>query len=314
MNASFFARLKRAVSPAHAVFLSLIVSSAPILRADPGGAPADPDHNPPYSGIHVIGDSLSDTGRTSAVLTQVLGTAFPPLPYAPGRMSNGPVWIEYFAPQVRRAYEPLDNLSWAGANTGTLNVFTGLPGMLHQLNELIGSPARPLDRKALYVVFGGANDFLRIFGGEPAVPVIISGVANLLTIVDTLRKAGAENIVVVDLPDIGRTPRALAGGQASAQGATQLSMFFNGMLNQGLDALPYRVVRVSMFELLNNMVAHPDKYGLTNVTSPGIFNLANADTHLFWDDVHPTTRTHRYVADAVFHALARAGVLAHQAK
>jgi phospholipase/lecithinase/hemolysin len=312
MNRSLLRRLTGGFSPARAVLALLILSSTLANRGT--AAAAAPDHNPPFSGIYVLSDSLSDTGRTSAVLTQLMGTVFPPLPYAPGRMSNGPLWIEYFAPQVRRAYEPLSNFSWAGANTGTLNVFPGLPGMLQQLHELIGSPAKPLDPTALYVVFGGANDFFRIFEGAPAIPVVLEGVANLVKIVDTLQKAGAEHIVVVDLPDIGRTPRARAGGAASVQAATQLSQMFNALLNQSLDALPHRVVRVSMFDLLNNMVAHPHKYGFSDVTSPGLFNLAQADTHLFWDDVHPTTRTHRYVADAVFHALARAGLLAHQVK
>jgi outer membrane lipase/esterase len=143
---------------------------------------------------------------------------------------------------------------------------------------------------------------------------VLEGAANLVKIVDTLQKAGAEHIVVVDLPDIGRTPRARAGGPASAQGATQLSQMFNALLNQSLDTLPHRVVRVSMFDLLNDMTVHPHKYGFSDVSSPGIFNLAQADTHLFWDDVHPTTRTHQHVADAVFHALARAGLLAHQVR
>jgi phospholipase/lecithinase/hemolysin len=314
MNTSLLARFTRAISPARAVLVLSIVSFVLTIRAAAAVAPAPPDHNPPFSGIHVLGDSLSDTGRTAAVLLQVTGTTVPPPPYAPGRFSNGPLWIEYFAPQVRRAYEPLDNFSFAGANTGNLNVFPGLPGMFQQLQELIGSPAILLDPKALYVVFGGANDFFRIFEGAPPLPVVFAGVANVIKIVDTLQKAGAEHIVVVDLPDIGRTPRALAGGQASAQGATQLSMMFNGLLNQMLNGLPRGVVRVSMFDLLNDMVAHPYKYGFSNVTSPGIFNLAHADTHLFWDDIHPTTRTHQHVADAVFHALARAGLLAHQAR
>jgi outer membrane lipase/esterase len=308
------AQIKRAITPVVAVAFLLTLSIPVVAQAAAGGIPATPDHNPPFSAIYVIGDSLSDTGRTSAVLSQP-GFPFPPPPYATGRISNGPVWIEYLAPQVRRPYNALENFSWAGANTGTFNVFgAGLPGMLNELGELLTLTSGSLDPKALYVVFGGANDFFRIFNGADPATVIASGVTNLLTIVVTLRTAGAENIVVIDLPDIGRTPRAIAGGPASAAGATFLSTTFNTLLNHALDGLNFPVVRVSTFDLINQFVAQPKKFGFTNVTGQGILDLANADTYLFWDDVHPTTRGHRYVADEVFHALARAGKLGHSAK
>ena len=313
---TFLARLHRAFVPAFAVTALLTFSFTTSARADAGGIPAQPDHNPAYSAIVVLGDSLSDTGRTSAVLTQVLGTAFPPPPYAPGRISNGPVWIEYFAPMLRRSYEPLDNFAWAGATTGTLNVnATFLPGMLNELDEVAGippSPPRALDPKALYVVFGGANDFLAIFLGADPNNVIPAGVENLLFIVSTLHARGAQHIVVVDLPDIGRTPRARAGGANSAAAATFLSATFNSLLRTGLDALPFPVVRVSVFDLINKFVAQPHKYGFTNVTGQGILDLANSETYLFWDAVHPTTRSHRYVAEEVFHSLAAAGKLGQQ--
>src|SRR5688572_22340194 len=127
---------------------------------------------------------------------------------------------------IGRSYQPLDNFSWAGANTGYLNVFPGLPGMLDELNELRTPATRQLNKNALYVVFGGGNDFNRIFGGADPTEVISSGVTNVVTIVSSLRAAGAENIVVVDLPDIGLTPRA-AGASATA---TFLSMMFNANL------------------------------------------------------------------------------------
>jgi outer membrane lipase/esterase len=184
--------------------------------------------------------------------------------------------------------------------------------MLNELQEVVGVPPAPLDPRALYVVFGGANDFLSIFLGANPNTVITAAVTNLYTIVRTLRTFGAEHIVVLDLPDIGRTPRARAGGPAAAATATALSALFNTQLNLALNSLSFPVVRVSLFNLINDFVARPNKYGFSNVTSPGIYDLANADTYLFWDDVHPTTRAHRFVADEVFHALAAAGKLGQQ--
>jgi phospholipase/lecithinase/hemolysin len=292
-----------AVVAAAAVFtLTPLWSAAPLSP----GQPDLPDRKPPFSSLTVLGDSLSDTGRTYAAI------GIPPAPfYFNGRVSNGPIWAEYLAPRIRLAYNPLDNFSWAGANTGRLNVYAGLPGMLDELDELLPAFPRRLDKKALYVVFGGSNDFIRILvGGEDPMVVIPQAVGNLIRIVRTLQAAGADNIVVVDLPNIGLTPRARAGGPAIAAGATFLSVQFNQLLNGALNQLDFPVVRMSAFALLNAMVANPAAYGLTNVTDQGLFAPpGQGATYLFWDDIHPTTLAHSHVADAVFTAVADAGLM-----
>src|SRR5688572_11980585 len=160
---SFPTRFKRVLTPALAVATLLSFSFLASANAAAGEIPAQPDHNPPFPAINVLGDSLSDTGRTAGVIPGPFAFLYPSPPYASGRLSNGALWIEYLSPQLRLPYNPLDNFSWAGANTGTSNVYGSLPGMLNELAELIGSPAQPLDKKALYIVFGGSNDFFRIF-------------------------------------------------------------------------------------------------------------------------------------------------------
>lgn len=297
-------RLRRIL--ASLVAFGALLALAPFASAQSGkGNPDQPDRNPPFSAIYVIGDSLSDTGRTFAAI------GVPPFPYYNGRPSNGALWIEQFAPTVRLTYNPLDNFSWAGANTGRLNVFTGLPGMLDEIDELLALyPApRKLDKKALYVVFGGANDFFRILGAgaDPNV-VIPEGVANLITIVNRLKARGAENIAVVNLPDIGLTPRAKLAGAGPA--ATYLSALFNQLLTGALNSLPYPTVRVDLFALINAFVANPAAFGFTDVSTPALYLYpASSDTYLFWDDVHPTTRAHRFVSETVFKSLADAGLM-----
>lgn len=303
---SFSGGLRRAVFPiiAISVFVASLVGRV---------SASQPDQGPPFTSVCVIGDSLSDTGRTSAVLTQITGPAFPPLPYAPGRMSNGPVWIEYFTPMLRQNYQPLDNFSWAGAGTGHENVFGPvLPGMLDELAEVCTPATRRLNKNALYVVFGGANDFFRILQGADANVVIPAGVGNILQIVRSLHDAGAERIVVVDLPDIGLIPRVTAKGPIAVFGATYLSSIFNGMLNANLDTLDFPVVRVSLFHLLQDFVANKAKYGFTNISDAAVpFNVASAGSYLFWDDVHPTTRAHRFVAEEVYRAVLNAEWIMH---
>src|SRR4051812_6790316 len=154
-------------------------------------AATNPDTSTPgpasFKALYVLGDSLSDTGRTFAAI------GVPPAPYYyQGRTSNGPLWIEYLAPQLGMRYNPLDNFSWAGANTGRLNVFTGLPGILDEWDELRGETKHSLDKHSLYIVFGGANDFFRILSnGENPMVVIPEAVGNIIRLVAELKAAGA---------------------------------------------------------------------------------------------------------------------------
>ena len=46
-----------------------------------------------YSSLVVFGDSLSDTGNVYAAT----GGVIPGAPYASGRFSNGPIWLDTFA-------------------------------------------------------------------------------------------------------------------------------------------------------------------------------------------------------------------------
>jgi phospholipase/lecithinase/hemolysin len=303
---SFLPRFVRFLAPTFILPALLAFVGTPPTRAANAASPLET----PFSAVHVLGDSLSDTGRTVAVLSQVMPNVFPLPGYAPGRFSNGALWVEYFSAAVNLPYQPLNNFAWAGSASGRDNAFgPPLPGMLDQLDELLASSPRKLDHRALYVVFGGANDFFQMFapGANPDV-IIGQAVTNLITSVRTLHAAGAREIVVVDLPNIGLTPRANVP-PSNPQIATFLSGLFNQALGRALDQLEFSVVRVSAFALLNRFVAQPEAYGFTNVTTPGILNPTSGDTHLFWDDIHPTTRAHRFVSQAVFAAVAEAGLL-----
>ncbi len=282
-----------------AVLLTWLAPATNLLANNDGKG----QDKPSFTGITVIGDSLSDTGRTF----QAIG--IPPFPYYQGRVSNGPVWVEYLAPSLGLTYNPLDNFSWAGARSGRTNSFTGLPGMLDELDELL-STAKRLDNQALYVVFGGSNDFIRIFAGEDPTLVISEAVGNIMSIVTQLRARGAKHIVVVDLPNIGLTPRARAAGPAVAGTAAFLSTVYNELLNTALDSADKKIVRVSAFNILTMLASNPAAFGLTNVTDPGIalFPLP-ADSYLYWDDLHPTTIAHRVLADAIYEAVKAAGLL-----
>jgi outer membrane lipase/esterase len=251
-----------------------------------------------YSQLVVFGDSLSDTGNINAFTG---GVPFPP--YATGRFSNGPVWVETLAAGLGLAANPSllggTNYAYGGAPTG-LPVASSSPSLTDQVN-LQYLPTLGLggaDPNALYIVWGGGND---VRAGN-----ITSSVANLSAIITTLAGAGAVNFLVPNLPNVGLTPEAQAGGPAAVAAATFLSTTFNAQLAAALPGLQTSlgidIRTVDVFGFLNGVIANPSAYGISNTTArcySGITGVggpgtvcANPDEYLFWDGIHPTAAAH----------------------
>jgi len=139
-----------------------------------------------------------------------------------------------------------------------------------------------------------------------------------------LQAAGARNIVVFNLPDIGRTPAGTASGQPAQISA--ITGLFNTTLIGGLDTLGAPTMRVNIFALFNEILANPGAFGFTNVTTPACGTIASllctganfvvpdaATTFVFADGVHPTTAAHAVIAELVASMIegpAQVGVLA----
>lgn len=194
-----------------------------------------------FSQVVVFGDSLSDNGNLFAAIDG----AKPAGPYVNGRFTNGLVAVEVLAQQLGA---PLLDYAIGGALTGTDNQFAAEhaqvanTGMLSQVNRHLGGLAaegKGADPAALHVLWGGGNDFLAVINSGDASGiggVIKSGVANLVAEVDMLYDAGARNILVPLLPDLGTTFYGTSGAVAPAL-LTAVSQSFNGSLKTKLAAL-----------------------------------------------------------------------------
>ncbi len=61
--------------------------------------------------------------------------------------------------------------------------------------------------------------------------------------------------------------------------------------------------------LLDDMIAQPANYGLTNTTDHCIrpfeapFQCDNPDEYLYWDNIHPTAKVHKLIGIAAVEAL-----------
>ncbi len=190
----------------------------------------------PFSSLFVFGDSLSDTGNVSIVTGGAApGTAEP---YAPGRFSDGPLWVETLASGLGLAGQANpyllggNNYAFGGARTGAVGA---PPGVLAQVAGIWGvQPGRvPADPNALYVVVGGGNDMrdarsdvlLDDAGRQAAAQAAIN---NLASAISVLALNGARNVLISTLPDLGATPEAAFLGLTTV--STQVSGYFNALV------------------------------------------------------------------------------------
>jgi phospholipase/lecithinase/hemolysin len=257
-----------------------------------------------FSRMYVFGDSVSDTGNDF----KATGGLLPPSPpYFEGRFSNGPIWVDYLAQDLGLNPSPNTNFAFGGATTGSINTTVpGLPGLQQEINGF--TQANPsADANGLYIVQAGSNDYLGGGVTDPTVPL-----ANLSNAVTSLVGVGARNILVVNLPDLGKLPSANGNSQRSSS-LSLLANAHNAGLVQTLDALrpqlgsDVNLLGLDINTLLSSAIANPAEFNFTNVTDAclSVPSCASADQnqqnqYLFWDPFHPTTVAHKFIGDLAF--------------
>jgi phospholipase/lecithinase/hemolysin len=144
---------------------------------------------------------------------------------------------------------------------------------------------------------------------DPA-PYITNAIGSLYQNVMALYQGGARRFLILNVPDVGKTPAIrlldqLYPGVASFAGL--LSTGYNGALTDlvsALNTLPGMDARIlDVHEILDDAIASPAAYGFVNVTdaciTPGEppFTCRKPDTYAFWDGIHPTRALHALVAE-----------------
>lgn len=285
---------------------------------------------------------------------------FPPSPpYFGNRFSNGPIAAEYFADQIGISNDRVTNLAVGNAFSAPLPVSlaggaligngSSIPGPIgaglfplndrdisSQVDDFIAS-AGSLGADDLALLYASANDgalalnTIALTGLDPAsaLQVIQAGAAtnalNTAASAQKLINAGVGTVVIGNLPDIGLTPAAQAGGLSGIQASTGFSQATNAgleaqaaILNSKNSAVVYVV---DNFTLLGDIVANPAKYGLTNVTDPCISTQSCVmggsevqDTFLFWDQFFASTAVQEISGAAIADTINAPRTLAAQAE
>ena len=283
----------------------------------------------PYSNTVFFGDSLTDSGYFRPVLLQVVG----PSGALIGKFTTNPglVWSEYLADYYGTNASPNgngqtgDNYAAGGARNG-IDVNGGLgpiPSLATQMTRYLAAHGGKADPNALYTVWGGANDLFAVAANPSQAQAIIGGaVTAQVGIVGTLKAAGAQYILVPTLPDIGLTPSSRAGGPAAMGQGTALATAYNNALFGALAGQGMHVIPVDTFHFLQEVVANPSVYGLSNVTNAGCgvqpapagdsslfcnpasyVNPNVQNSYLFADGVHPTGGAHKIISQLAINML-----------
>jgi phospholipase/lecithinase/hemolysin len=276
-----------------------------------GAAPAMAQKTP-FSKIVTFGDSLSDTGNAY----QLTGGFFPSSPpNAPGRIGNGPLWVEHLAAVLGMELQPENQYAVAGARSDTGN-FNALLGLVQLANTGLASQtaayvqdAGPggIDPNALHTVWIGPNDIFTTLTFDGNINLtVLNAVQNTAQTVATLSHHGARHILVANLPDLGLTPLGLSRGPAFSGQLSALTDGYNASLHQSLNALEatgIRTIRLDTAGLIRDITHDPAAFGLVNVTGAALLSGGDPDDYLFWDPVHPTSAGHHAVAGRAVEAL-----------
>ena len=280
-----------------------------------------------YSALYAFGDSLSDAGNVY-VFT---GGAQPAAPYYAGEYSNGLNWIQDAS--IKLGLAPAapsllggNDYAWGGATTGYAPTSGGspVPSLTTQVGQFIaGLGANPAPSTGLYTVWAGANDISAIITGGitgiTAVSDAQGAAATEAAAIQALANKGATTFIVPLVPDLGLTPRLIAGGPLAEQFGTFLASTYNSALEadlQGLESTPGIHLRIAdTFTLLDQVVASPASYHFTDVSDPcyvGAYTgggtvCGSPNSYVFWDQLHPTAAADVIITDA---ALPEPGPLA----
>jgi phospholipase/lecithinase/hemolysin len=320
----------------------------------PTPIPLSPPYSPPpgLPGTFQNGPSYSQllwTGLQAANHLPVAGNLNPRglLPWGPPALDpNPPAGTNYAVGGARSRYHRFD---LTDPDTGQLvpqatwplppapGAATYYPFSLRgQFDQFAMDVSGIVDPNALFVVWSGSNDVgdaLLLFDPTAADPFanvnlrMQEALQDVGAVLGGLVTAGAEYLLVPNVPDLGLTPELKMKGSEAVLLATGLSAAYNVALEGIIGSLfsinsDLTVYSFDTFALLQQVAAHPGDFGFTNVTDPCLVNFfvgsvidpakpvtvcPNPDEFLFWDINHPSAATQQILANGMLSAIPEPG-------
>lgn len=280
--------------------------------------------------IIVFGDGLSDMGQWG----KLTNYKYPPADagFYESRWTNGKVWIELLAEKLDIKLTINENYAMGGATTGYYNIneplrqalqldsTVKLNGMLGQVEEFLSSN-NLIDDKTLFTLWAGGHDIGSYLDyGQPDLEQYPPS-ENFNKAVSMLVKAGAKNIMIGTMPDMGYTPVYL--GTEYQHKASSLC----AELNEGIEKIissyknsDVKFIKIDGAKIFSEVGMNPDKYGIkylepylpiniidfnnplekTNVVIPNREKGLNPEEFMYWWAVSASAKVHKIIADEAF--------------
>lgn len=280
--------------------------------------------------IIVFGDGLSDMGRWG----KLTNYKYPPADagFYGSRWTNGKVWIELLAEKLNIKLTLNENYAIGGATTGYYNIneplrqalqldsTVKLNGMLAQVEEFLSSN-NLIDDKTLFTLWAGGHDIGSYLDyGQPDLKLHPPS-ENFKKAVSMLVNAGAKNIMIGTMPDMGYTP--VYFGTENQHKASSLC----AGLNEGIDKIissyknsDVKFIKIDGAKIFSEVGTNPAKYGIkylesylpiniidfnnplekTNIAIPNKDKGLNPDEFMNWWAVSASAKMHKIIADEAF--------------
>nr|AAK53448.1 lipase/phospholipase B [Moraxella bovis] len=288
-----------------------------------------------FSQVIIFGDSLSDTGRLKDMVARKDGTLGNTLQPS-FTTNPDPVWSSLFAQSYGKTasantpYNPTGtNYAVGGARSGSevnWNGFVNVPSTKTQITDHLTATGGKADPNTLYAIWIGSNDLISASQATTtaeAQNAIKGAVTRTVIDIETLNQAGATTILVPNVPDLSLTPRAIYGESlmAGVQDKAKLaSSLYNSGLFEALNQSTANIIPANTFALLQEATTNKEAFGFKNTqgvacqmparttgaddvastslacTKANLIENGANDTYAFADDIHPSGRTHRILA------------------
>lgn len=245
--------------------------------------------------------------------------------YHGNRYCNGRVWIEVLAQRQGLAYDPHKNWSFFGHYS---------PNLVTNVTRFV---APPDVSTALFVVWVANADF--VYAITQYAPYTTNNLAtwtnalnqslsNHFTAIQILYTKGVRTLVMPNAVDLTKVPFYVGLSAANKSFIRQRVVDFNqgfaARLEQARATFPgLKIISPDIFVLLEDFLARPTDFGLTNALSGGQSIDALSDpaltdkslngpgaNYIFWDYLDPSARVHAIVADVTQQLLAPARIAA----
>jgi phospholipase/lecithinase/hemolysin len=180
---------------------------------------------------------------------------------------------------------------------------------------------------ALYVVFIGGNDVRDArseFSPWAAREILVQAVAGVDNAVRSLIASGAQHILIVNAPNIGRIPETTIAADYFSipwlpKVATLRSISYNFQLWLAMRKVEIEtgvnLMQFNLFRAFNQLINNADDLAINNTTDPcyltdgnnfaAVLNPVCTDTNgdptpnefFFIDEIHPTAKVHQAIGD-----------------